>query len=110
MASTEEKINFIVDQISGAGDIRSRKMFGEYCIYCNDKVVALVCDNKLFVKITDISKDYLDETYHAPAYPGAKNSLLIPEEKILDKAWITSLISDTESRVPKNKKKITSNK
>ena len=39
MASSEARVNFILSQISGAGDVRTRKMFGEYCIYCNDKVV-----------------------------------------------------------------------
>ena len=33
-------------------DSISQAMLGEYVIYCNNKVVALVCDNKLFVKPT----------------------------------------------------------
>jgi hypothetical protein len=30
---------------------------GEYAIYCNGKVVALVCDNQLFVKPTEAAQD-----------------------------------------------------
>jgi TfoX/Sxy family transcriptional regulator of competence genes len=36
-----------------AGAISYRYMFGEYAIYCDGKVVALVCDNQLFVKPSD---------------------------------------------------------
>lgn len=40
------------DQMRGGGDIPFRKMFGEYAIYCDAKVLALVCDNQLLVKPT----------------------------------------------------------
>jgi len=38
------------DQIQDAGDVSYRKMFGEYALYCNGNVVALVYNNQLFVK------------------------------------------------------------
>jgi DNA transformation protein and related proteins len=46
-------IEFLCEQLSGAGIIRPKKMFGEYGLYCNEIIFALVCDNKLFVKATD---------------------------------------------------------
>ncbi|EMO05030.1 TfoX N-terminal domain protein, partial [Leptospira interrogans serovar Icterohaemorrhagiae str. Verdun HP] len=48
MASDLSFVDFIVDQVKDAGQIVSKKMFGEYAIYCNGKIVALVCDNRLF--------------------------------------------------------------
>lgn len=53
MASDLSFVDFIVDQVKDAGQIVSKKMFGEYAIYCNGKIVALVCDNHLFVKPTE---------------------------------------------------------
>ena len=50
MASDQEFVDFLVDQMQGVGGITFRKMFGEYAIYCNGKVVALICDNQFFVK------------------------------------------------------------
>jgi len=47
---------FIVEQIENAGVITYRKMFGEYALYCNGKVIALICDNQLFVKPTKAGK------------------------------------------------------
>lgn len=77
MASDQEFVNFLVDQMEDAGLITFRKMFGEYAIYCNGKVVALVCDNQLFVKPTESGRKYIGEVVEAPAYPGAKMSFLI---------------------------------
>ncbi len=53
MASDSEFVCFVCDQIDGAGEIRSRAMFGGHVVYCNDKVVGLITDNRFFVKITD---------------------------------------------------------
>ena len=47
MASDKSFVDFVVDQIENAGQITYKKMFGEYAVYCNGKVVALVCDNQL---------------------------------------------------------------
>lgn len=61
MASRQEIADYITAQISGAGAVRSSKLFGEYSIYCNDKVVALVADDQLFVKPTAAGRAYLQE-------------------------------------------------
>ena len=58
MASDKSFIEFIVDQMGDAGFISHKKMFGEYAIYCDGKVVALVCDNQLFIKPTDGGRAY----------------------------------------------------
>ncbi len=52
MASDQSFVEFIVDQIENAGEVTFKKMFGEYGLYCGDKIVALICDNQLFVKPT----------------------------------------------------------
>jgi len=52
MAISRNTIDFILDQLSALPKIRARKMFGEYALYCDEKVVALVCDDQLFIKIT----------------------------------------------------------
>jgi TfoX/Sxy family transcriptional regulator of competence genes len=106
MSSDKDFVDFIMDQMANAGVIRYRKMFGEYAIYCDGKVVALVCDNQLFVKPTESGKSFIGDIVEAPAYPGAKLSFLI-EDKIEDREWISELIRITawELPVPKPKKK-----
>ncbi len=52
MASSLDFVHYICQQIDGAGMISYRKMFGEYAIYCDGKVIGLICDNQFFVKKT----------------------------------------------------------
>lgn len=98
MASDAGFAQFVVDQIGGAGTISMRFMFGEFAIYCNEKVVALICDNKLYVKPTDAGRAYIGTPVEAPAYTGAKPSFLI-EDKLEDAKWLTELIRITEREV-----------
>lgn len=50
MASSPEFVNYICEQLEGLGAVRSRKMFGEYMVYLNDKPVIIVCDDRAMVK------------------------------------------------------------
>ncbi len=104
MASDPSFVDYIVDQISSAGVIASRKMFGEYAVYCDHKVVALICDNQLFVKPTQGGRAYIGEPVEAPPYPGAKLSFLI-EDKAEDGDWLSELIRITASELPEPKPK-----
>ena len=106
MSSEQDFINFVVEQVQGAGAIRYRKMFGGCTLYCNDKVVALICENQLFVKPTEAGRKHIGNVKEAPAYPGARPSLLI-NEKIENSAWLTQLISVTEKELPQPKAKKT---
>lgn len=105
MATDLEFMVFLADQMAGAGEVSYRKMFGEYAVYCDGKVVALVCDNQLFVKPTAAGRAFIGTPVEAPAYPGAKNSFLI-EDAFEDREWISELIRITarDLPVPKPKK------
>ena len=104
MASDLEFVEFVVDQIEHAGVISYRKMFGEYALYCEGKVVALICDNQLFVKPTKAGRSFIGDVVEAPPYPGAKPSFLI-EEHIDDRDWISNLMRLTERELPEPKPK-----
>ena len=104
MASTQKFLEFVLDQIHDAGEITSRKMFGEYAIYADGKVVALVADNKLFVKQTEGGKKFIGDYQEAPAYPGTKMSFLI-EDQLEDHQFISELIRITTAEVPLPKPK-----
>lgn len=109
MASDKQFIAFIVDQLAHVGQITSRPMFGEYVIYGNGKVFALVCDNKLFIKPTAAGRDFIREVVEAPPYPGAKPSFLI-EDKLEDREWLGTLVRLTLSELPEPKPKKKKNK
>lgn len=105
MASKQSTVDFIVDQMTGAGAVIAKKMFGEYGIYCDGKVVALVCDDKLFVKPTAAGKAFVGKVKEAAAYPGAKPSFLIAPDKWDDQEWLSQLIKVTAAELPVPKRK-----
>ncbi len=106
MASTQECLDAILAQISSLPNLRARKMFGEYAIYCDDKVVGLLCDNQLFVKKTDAGGAFAGEDYEEGApYSGAKPALLIHDTDLEQRQWITELIRITAAALPPPKPK-----
>ncbi len=53
MATSLEYMGFVCEQMLGLGDVRYRKMFGEYMVYLNDKPILLICNNTAFIKMRD---------------------------------------------------------
>lgn len=106
MASQQKFVDFIIEQIDIPEQITYKKMFGEYGLYFGDKMFALVCDNKLFIKPTLSGREYIDDVVEAAPYTGAKPCFLI-EEKIEDSIWLRKLVEITvkELPAPKVKKK-----
>lgn len=105
MASNQTTADFIVEQISSAGKVSARKMFGEFGIFCDGKIVALVCDDQLFVKPTSRGKDFLGDVTEGIPYPGAKPCFLISGERWDDHQWLSQLIEITYTELPLPKKK-----
>ena len=95
MANDQDFVDFIIDQIENGCKVSYRHMFGGTSLYVNGKVVALICDNQLFVKPTEAGRAYIEMVVEAPPYPGAKNAFLI-EDEIEDAEWLTELMVRTE--------------
>lgn len=105
MASSVDFVEYVCDQISGAGEITYKKMFGEYGIYCDGKVIGVICDNQFFVKKTNVGTNLLPDCEEASPYTGAKPHFLI--ESVEDMEFISNFIRKTcdELPMPKPKKK-----
>ena len=101
-----EFVDYVTDQVDDSCNLTHRMMFGGCTLYLGGKVVALICDDQLFVKPTTAGKEFIENVIEAPAYPGAKNSFLI-EDQIEDGEWLTKLLKVTaaELPVPKPRKK-----
>ena len=103
MASKIEFVEFIVDQLQEAGLITYKKMFGEYGIYCDGKIFALICNNQFFLKITEAGRQICPDLREAPPYPGAKNYFLV--EEVEDRELLTRLTAATCAALPEPKPK-----
>lgn len=62
MATSQSYINYICEQLEGIGEIRYRKMFGEYMVYVNDKPVITVCDDTAYIKKLDCIENLMKES------------------------------------------------
>ncbi len=104
MATDKAFVDFVLDQIDNAGEITAKKMFGEYGVFSNGKIFALICDNKLFIKPTESGRAFIQDVVEAPPYKGAKPSFLI-EDKIEDREWLSELIRISLKELPEPKPK-----
>ncbi len=99
MAQGLEFVNYVTDQIDDSCNLTHRMMFGGCTLYLDGKVVALICDDQLFVKPTRAGREFIANVVEAPAYSGAKNSFLI-EDQIEDGEWLTNLLKVTAAELP----------
>ena len=98
MATQQHTIDDILEQCGRS--VTAKKMFGDYSLYCDSKLVALVCDGQLYIKPTPAGKTYLIEVVEAAPYPGAKPSFLVAGEKWEDADWLSELIRVTAENLP----------
>lgn len=103
MASNVDFVQFVVEQCSGAGEIIVRKMMGDYCIYCDGILFGLICDNNLYIKVTEAGKALLKEIVLRPPYEGAKDYFYISD--VEDRDYLTELIKTTLPALPEPKVK-----
>ncbi len=103
MASSLDFVQYVCDQISGAGEITYKKMFGEYGIYCNSKIIGLICDNQFFVKKTKSGINIYSKYEEASPYTGAKPHFVI--DNLEDSNLISTFISATYEELPEPKPK-----
>ena len=81
-------------------------MFGEYCLYLAGKPVALVCDDRLFLKPTNAGRAKLQQVVEGSPYPGAKPHLLIGGELWEEREWLCDLVQATARELPLPKPKV----
>lgn len=92
-------VEHVISQLVEMPNVAARRMFGEYALYVGPKVVALVCDNQLFVKPTAAGRALLGAAVEAAPYPGAKPCFLI-DAQLDDADFLAALIVATERELP----------
>ena len=79
MASSKEYLGYVLEQLSEVEGLRYRPMMGEYLIYCRNKLVGGVYDDRLLVKPTKAACALLPDAPREEPYPGGKAMLLVTE-------------------------------
>jgi DNA transformation protein and related proteins len=91
-------VRFVCEQLRGAGEISSRRMFGEAAVYLDDKVVGLIFQNQLFVKATEAGRAKIGVPTEAAPFTGAKNWFLMAD--LDDPEFLADLIRATAAALP----------
>ena len=104
MSSKTDFVQFVADQCATAGEIVTKKMFGDYAIYCDGKIFGLICDDCLYLKPTEVGRKLLREVDLRPPYEGAKDYFYIAD--LDDRDYLSRLVRETckELPMPKIKK------
>ena len=100
MASSLSYVEFLMEQLSGAGTITFRRMFGEYGLYCDGKYFACVCDDRLLVKITPAGEALLPDCPRGVPYEGG-GEMLLPD--VEDRETLTALTRAICAALPEKK-------
>lgn len=104
MATSKETIEFILGKLRDPKRFSSRAMFGEYALYADGKVVALVCDNLLYVKILPASRELERQCEKGEPYPGAKQYYIVDEGQLTTIENLSNLLFAIADSIPQKKK------
>ena len=103
MASSREYLDFIMEQLAGAGDVTCRAMMGEYVIYYRGKVIGGIYDDRFLVKPTASAAAMMPEAVREKPYEGAKEMLLV--DNVENKEFLRKLLEAVYGELPPPRKK-----
>lgn len=104
MATQQSFVDYVAEQSRLEQRLSFKKMFGEYAVYLDGKVVAFACDNSLFIKPSAQTAHLTAELPQRPPYPGAKDYPVA--DQLLDEPdELRSLLLATERALPAPKLK-----
>lgn len=107
MATTVDFIEYVYDQIQVTGQVRYRKMFGEYMVYVNEKPLLLVCDNTVYIKQVPCVQGLLESAEKGFPYRGAKEHYILDIEDAELAAKVVEVLERHTSVPVKRKKRST---
>lgn len=105
MSTQKETIEFILEKLRYPARFSTRAMFGEYALYADGKVVALVCDDQFFVKILPASEELEELCEKGEPYPGAKPHYVVEEEQLSQLEQLPATLFAIADSLPEKKKK-----
>ena len=106
MASKQSTVDYLMDQLSDCQGIYAKKMFGDYGVFLDGRMIGLICDDQLFFKPTDKGRALFQPITEGIPYPGAKPCLLVPGENWDDRDWLSELARVTADALPPHKPKV----
>lgn len=104
MATAPETIAFLLEQMAGVRGLTARKMFGEYGLFIAGRMVAIVCDDRLFVKDRPELRAMLAEPRLERPFPRSQPYLVL-EDEVDDPDRLAALMARAYDLTPEPKRK-----
>ena len=106
MATQKETVEYILEALDDDKTFSARPMFGEFALYANQQVVALICDDTLYVKIMPASQALASSCKQGQPYPGAKAYYIVAEEQLHTIDHLPQILRNIADEIPAKKRKI----
>jgi TfoX/Sxy family transcriptional regulator of competence genes len=99
MASDPGFVEYVVEQLGLGRELVHKRMFGEWGLWLDGRIVALICDDQLLLKPTPAGRALLGGSPpEVPPYPQARPWLLV--EDLDDGEALRKLLRDTAGSLP----------
>ncbi len=105
MATDLSFVQYVAEQAGLGERLTHKRMFGEYGLYIDDKVVGFACDNSLFIKPADGTAALTVALPKRPPYPGAKDHP-VADELLDDADALRALLLASHDALPTPKPKM----
>jgi len=105
MATQSATIDFLLARLREPKRFSARAMFGEYALYADGRVVALVCDDRLYVKCLPASQALEPLCEQGHPYPGAKLHYIVEEGQLTTLPDLASILFALAESLPGKKKR-----
>ena len=99
MATERHFVDYVIEQAGLGGRLTCKKLFGEFALYLDWKVVAFACDNSLFIKPSQAVQTLAPNLPKGPPYPQAKD-FPIADELLDDPEVLRRLFLETAALMP----------
>ena len=103
MASSEEYLEYVMEQLSELDDVSYRAMMGEYIIYYREKIVGGIYDDRFLLKPVKSAMDMMPDADMELPYEGAKEMLLIDD--VDDREFLKNLLEAMYDELPAPKRR-----
>ena len=97
MATSDAYLTFVLEQLPPLWSVRTRKMFGEYMVYLNEKPVISLCDNTVFVRKLPVLAELMRQAPCGYPYEGAKEHYILDVE---DRELTEQVLRAAEAATP----------
>lgn len=103
MATSKEFHDYIVENLQKVGEVSTKKMMGEYCIYYQGKLIGNICENCLFLKPTESVLRLMPDADRAYPYKGSKTWMVVVDE-VEKKELMAEVLNEMYKELPEVKK------